>query len=267
MESSLIRNSRASDKWTTDRAQLLDERSLKALFAGDIPAIILPGFIAQSSCGVIVENLQRIGMGNYSHVNHAVGRLGLAQMEYHLKCDKAGYFSRVSDAANVYNSAIEFAENPLQKLIQFLGHAQSGGVEIAQDDEFGTYFAGSFRNVMTVGHLHYDFAPFEALGWSVDAIASQLSWNLYLSQPTGGDLHVYNRMYQPSDEALRVSGEYYYEQQIVAGVDQFTYSPRVGDIVIFNCRNFHEVKPVNGDRYSLSSFIGKTKSNDLVLWS
>ncbi len=140
-------------------------------------------------------------------------------------------------------------------------------VSIGKDEIYGSYFAGSFRNVMTLGHIHFDFAPFEAVGWNIDAVESQLSWNLYLNQPMGGELRVYNRAYQPADEALRVPKQYYYENAVVAGVEQFTYHPKIGDVVIFNSRNFHEVTQVTGDRYSLSSFIGRTTSGELHLWS
>ncbi len=113
----------AGGKWQTPRAQLLQERSLAALFADEIPAIILPKFILPSDCETIVANLRRLGMGTYSHVNHAVGRLGLAQMEYHINGDKAGYFARVSEAQNTYMQAIGTAKDPTRKLIDFLSHA------------------------------------------------------------------------------------------------------------------------------------------------
>ncbi len=254
-------------QWSSCKAELLSENNLVSLFDGVIPAIILPGFISPKDCTVIIENLRQTEMGTYSHVSHAVGRLGLAQMEYHLKGDMKGYFDRVAETKNIYLKVVGGAEDPVQKLMSYLAHATSKQVSIASEQSFGSYFAGTFRNVMTVGHLHYDFAPFEAKGWDISKIEKQLSWNLYLNQPSGGDLNVYNRFYQPADEKLRVPDQYYYDSKIVSGAQKFTYTPSVGDVVIFNSRNIHEVKPVDGERYSLSSFVGKKPSGDLILWS
>jgi len=238
-----------------------------ALFTGEIPAIILPKFIETRDCNEIVSNLRNMGMSTYTHVSHAVGRLGLAQMEYHLKGTKKDYFDRVDSAKSSYQRAIARTIDPIEKLLGYLRHCGSTHVDIAMERALGSYFAGTFRNVTTLGHLHFDFAPFEAKGWDISIIEQQLSWNLYLNQPSGGNLRVFRRFYNTEDEVLRVAGEYYYNKSIVEDSVQFVYSPRIGDIVIFNSRYFHEVEPVTGDRYSLSSFIGKEKDGKLILWS
>lgn len=254
--------------WQTLGSQPLSEDSLRALLLGSIPAVIIPSFLSLKNCEIIVSNLMEIGMGDYAHVNHSVGRLGLAQMEFHLKGIKRHYFEKVIEAESIFTKTIQgSSENPIQKLIDVLAHNRPSSVAVAQEHDFGRYFAGTYRNVKTVGHLHFDYAPFEAKGWAIDQIQNQLSWNLYLNNPSGGDLHVYNRPYCPHDEALRVAGQYYYDQSIVRDVPRYKYTPQTGDIVIFNSRNFHEVEPVQGNRFTLSSFIGETKSGELILWS
>lgn len=253
--------------WLSAAAFPLTERNLNLLFEGAIPAILLKQFVSAKTCSIIVENLRRLGMGTYSHVSHAVGRMGLAQMEYHLKGSKAGYFEKVPDARAKYQQAIANALDPVRELVNVLDHVTEHEVKTACETGFGEMFAGTFRNVMTVGHKHFDYAPFEAQGWDISKIESQLSWNLYLNQPQGGDLVAYNRPYHPADEQLRVEGQYYYDNSIVSGAEAFRYTPRIGDVVIFNSRNIHEVEPVLGDRFSLSSFIGREKNKNLVFWS
>lgn len=253
--------------WHQQMALPMSSENLVRLFNNEIPAIALPNFLSKSACETISTNLESLGMGTYSHVSHPVGRLGLAQMEFHLKNNKQGYFSSRDDAKSMFGKTIAGAENPIEKLIGILSHNCSGKVGVATEPNFGEYFAGTYRNVMTQGHLHFDFAPFEAKGWGIENIISQLSWNLYLNAPSGGNLHVFDRQYSPPDEALRVSGDYYYEQKIINNCSQYIYSPNPGDIIVFNSRNFHEVRPVNGNRYTLSSFIGKTPNGDLLLWS
>ena len=254
-------------KWQRQVAVPMSSENLACLFRNEVPAISLPGFLSISCCNQIIRNLETLGMGNYSHVSHPVGRLGLAQMEFHLKNEKQNYFGARKDAEAKFKKTISGVENPIEKLMGILRHNSSREVQIATEGNTEYYFAGTYRNVKTLGHLHFDFAPFEAKGWSIENIESQLSWNLYLNAPKGGDLHVFDRQYKPEDEALRVAGDYYYHQQIVGECSEYTYSPNPGDIIIFNSRNFHEVRPVRGSRYTLSSFIGKTPTGDLVLWS
>ncbi|MBX9769401.1 MAG: 2OG-Fe(II) oxygenase [Bdellovibrionales bacterium] len=263
---SILKQHVEKNTWKYKTAQLLTSNSLTQLFESKIPAIILPGFLSVNQCENIVTNLESLGMGTYSHVNHSVGRLGLAQMEYHLKKGKPAYFEAVESANKIFGQAINGSEDPITKLISKLAHATPKSVGIAIEESIGSYFAGTFRNVMTVGHLHFDYAPFEAKGWNIDTVDSQLSWNLYLNQPIGGKLRVYNRFYNPKDEKLRVKNEYYYQRSIIGNCEQFSYVPRVGDLVLFNSRNIHEVEPVTGNRYSLSSFIGRT-DRSLILWS
>lgn len=253
--------------WQTNSARPLTTQNLKSVLSYEIPALILPGFMSKSDCDKIVSNLIEIGMGTYAHVSHAVGRMGLAQMEHHLKGTKEGYFREVAATQDRYSAAIKGALNPVEKLMSHLRHACEANVGVATESGLGEMFAGTFRNVMTVGHKHFDFAPIEAQGWEIDQIQSQLSWNLYLNEPEGGGLKVYDRIYSPEDEAFRVAGQYFYDDKIVSGRMEFSYTPKIGDIVIFNSRNIHEVKPVTGDRFSLSSFIGQKKDGSLILWS
>jgi len=253
--------------WNSTTALNLNTQTLTQLFEGQIPAIIIRSFLSSQSCDTITSNLKHLGMETYSHVCHPVGRLGLAQMEFHLKNQKSEYFNKTSEAREIYRQAIAGADDPMKKLIGYLQHSNSKSVELASESPDLPYFAGTFRNVMTVGHMHFDFAPFEATGWAISKIINQLSWNLYLNQPEGGDLRVYERFYLPSDESKRVPDGYWYEKEIVREYRSYTYSPKVGDLVMFNSRNFHEVEPVTGDRFSLSSFIGKTDEGKLLLWS
>lgn len=265
--STLSKINNKSEQWQSASALPMTEANLDLLFKNKIPAIILPRFLSVKECQCVVENLKSLGMGTYAHVTHAVGRLGLAQMEYHLKGTKADYFKSIPAALKKYSQAINGANDPVEELISCLAHNTKHSVGIAKDSEHGQMFAGGFRNVMTLGHKHFDFAQFEALGWTISEVSEQLSWNLYLNEPTGGDLLAYNRPYSPEDEFLRVKNEYYYENAIVDGVQCFRYKPRTGDIVIINCRNIHEVEPVTGDRFTLSSFIGRLKNKNLILWS
>lgn len=253
--------------WKKQTASLLTFESLVQLFSGEIPAVILPIFLDKQECFSIVQKLQRMGMNNYAHVNHAVSRMGLAQMEYYLKSNKVDYFQGIKEATDRYAEAVSESRNPVELLMSYMSHVCDSNVAIADEAGYGSMFAGTFRNVSSLGHKHFDYAPIEVKGWDISKITAQLSWNLYLNKPVGGDLIVYERPYSSEDECLRVPGQYYYDDSIVIGRSIFRYSPNVGDVVIFNSRNIHEVERVKGDRFTLSSFIGKRTNGDLVLWS
>ena len=268
MEARLVKFANKTEgQWHTRRYYPLTAENLINLFAGEIPAIRLPRFIGPRDCSQIVENLKTLGMGTYAHVNHPVGRFGLAQMEFHLTGSKEGYFQRVQEAQMNYDKAISGAVDPVALLLSTLRHTIDQEVGIATEPGHGQMFAGTFRNVMTAGYKHFDFAPIESEGWEIAKIENQVSWNLYLNQPVGGDLIVHNHRYELKDETLRVEGQYFYADELVAGSDAFQYTPVVGDVVLFNSRYIHEVKPVTGDRFSLSSFIGQISDESLILWS
>jgi hypothetical protein len=60
-------------------------------------------------------------------------------------------------------------------------------------------------------------------------------------------------------------------RSLTEGVPSFTYQATVGDLVIFNTRNPHEVAPGNaspsGSRVSIGSFAGRKPDGSLVLWA
>src|SRR5688572_23179276 len=111
-------NSDSNHAWEKNTALPLTKETLFALFEGTIPAIVIPSALSTTDCEKIVQNLKSLGMGTYSHVNHAVGRLGLCQMEYHLKNKKEEYFKKVEETVRIYKQAVNGAIDPIEKLFQ-----------------------------------------------------------------------------------------------------------------------------------------------------
>jgi Rps23 Pro-64 3,4-dihydroxylase Tpa1-like proline 4-hydroxylase len=62
------------------------------------------------------------------------------------------------------------------------------------------------------------------------------------------------------------SGSYGFSTELVRGRRNFSIQPTMGDLVIFNTRNFHEVKDSVGQRFSISSFFGLNK-DEIIFWS
>jgi hypothetical protein len=209
-------------------------------------------------------------MRGYEHVVAPVAKLGLVQMEAYLKGDKARYFGGVI-AANAATSCVfeGVCGNPLYSLIRIFSELTGRPAAIADEgNAFGPYFAGTFRRITGPGHIHFDFGAAETRDWLISNVTAQLSWNLYLSShEVGGELIVYETQWHPDLAHHQVLGEYFFEPAAVAGGRQLVYSPCRGDVVVFNSRNFHEIKAPEAPRYTQSSFIGALPDGTLAFWS
>ena len=84
---------------------------------------------------------------------------------------------------------------------------------------------------------------------------NMFSWNLYLAMcEKGGELVLYRRFPRPSDDKHARSGyQWAYRHSVVAGVPRTIYRPNVGDMVIFNSGNYHEVYETDGPTFRTSA--------------
>ncbi len=139
---------------------------------------------------------------------------------------------------------------------------------IAQNVTGNAYYAGLIRRIENGTLIHVDYAPGEQPGWEVASIKDQLVWNLYLrvSDPTSGKTHIYDRKWTNDDDHYK-EGIYGYNPNVVQGADEAVFEPTVGEVVIFNTRNYHFVEPTDGERVAFTSAIAQTQENELILWS
>lgn len=246
----------------------MNYENLNLLFENKIPCIRVSGFASKKECIQLERSVAKVGFDFYENVFPPIGRIGITQFEYSGK-DKVDYFLRASKANDVYRRITSMANfSPLDRLIYILNHNIDKNADIAfEDDVDASYFAGLFRQI-SVALLHVDFARLDAPGWKIGDVVSQLAWNLYITPPeNGGSCNVYNRPWQLNDESRKITGSYGYDSSLVENVEYKSNAPIIGDLVIFNSRNFHEVTQANGDRLTCSSFIGKLPDGNLVLWS
>lgn len=141
-------------------------------------------------------------------------------------------------------------------------------VGIAKENNYlGKYFAGLIRHI-NVALLHLDFAQLDAPDWKIGCCMEQLSWNLYIRVPkSGGECIVHNRQWCTNDEKYKLPNSYGYDPSLVENSQTKYIAPVLGDLVLFNSRNFHQVLPGQGERITMSSFIGRVPTGDLVFWS
>jgi hypothetical protein len=256
-------NPTTTETWTSSDSLTLNAATLEDLLNNKIGAIRVRSLATPLECQALVSQIDAIGWDYYKNVTPPIGKFGVTQFE-HRNGEKAEYFRRAAGVREKLSRVPLHAEliGRVQAAIRRAGTA----VDIATE---GTdqYFAGLVRHI-DVALLHLDFAPLDGPTWSIGKISRQLTWNIYL-QPgdSGGDCQVYNRQWRPEDEQTRVPGSYGYDPKLVADVQSVRLRPNLGELTLFNSRNFHEVHASAGRRITLSSFAGLIQPDRLVLWS
>jgi hypothetical protein len=232
----------------------------------------MPGFATEEECRALCDAIRSGAVAGRAAQTSTMNLIG-ANFSNHAGT-KDEYFEHVkssySDVGRLYEAA---GFNPLQRMIDRLKAIWPGEVGVAQEPGYGRYFAGGFKTRSTSGHMHYDFAPHTAPDYAIGGIVDQLGWNLYLEMPKNtGETITYRR---PVPRDLKLGGgaarALDIDRNYVAGAESFTFRPEIGDVVIINTRNPHDI--IVGDvapgewRAQTSSFIGRLPNGDLILWS
>lgn len=244
---------------------------LTGLFENTVAVVRVPCFISPDQCELAAKSILAHGIGAYTNVFPPVGKLGISQNEF--KGDlsaKDQYFARVSGAVSERDAVVRDGSQIVQSVIDHVGNIWGTGAAIAVEVDSGLpYFAGIIR-VINLALLHFDWAPHDAPNWTIAATVAQLTWNIYLQTgESGGKTRVYRRLWQESDEAHRMPSSYGFDDDVVHECDFVDIEPQVGELALFNPRNYHEVYPTEGTkaRISISSFFGLQPSGALAFWS
>lgn len=256
------------DGWTTVEVDRLSQADVRALLDNRIAAIRRPGFLDEDACArsrpAIVGSE---AWGYYEGAYPRAGRLGISLYEHYEKKD--AYFEKAPSAIKLREECMKGLPDPQELLLEELREVWDGPVEIAEEDG-APYFSGIFR--MGSGAApHTDWGPRDAPDWTVGGVLAQLAWNLYYTLPgEGGELIVHNHPWQPGLDDHARQRFYDYERDAFAGAASAKIKPRVGELVIFNARNVHEVADARGTddgRLATSSFVGELEDGRLILWS
>ena len=256
----------AADRWTERGARHLTPRTLQQLLDNHIPCIRWRP-IGEAACHDMGQRLTELAFGAYRDVEPRIDRIGCTVFEY----DEVGaedYFSASQVAAEQRDQIFAQTFDPLQMVMRELSNRTGRRASIAENARGQRYYAGLIRRIELGTELHIDFAPVEQSGWSVCEVQHQLTWNFYVKVGRGGSgrTTIYRRQWRPEDAVLR-QGSYGFSHEVVAGSEYVTFQPHVGEVVLFNTRNYHVVDPSFGDRITIGSAIGETRCGDLILWS
>ena len=257
-----------AEHWKTSNETWLTGEAIEALLRNEVAAIRIPGFATPEECRQLEDGIERVGFDFYENVDPPIGRIGITQFE-HRDGRKSEYFAAAPEAYAKQKRVAQKAFDPIQRFGWMLRQASNRRIDIATEPGKGEYFAGLYRQINRA-LLHADWAPLDAPGWAIGENRAQLAWNLYVKSPDdGGECVVHNVPWQPEYEELKVPDSYGYSPELVADAESVRLKPKVGDVTIFNSRNFHEVLGGGdpGSRITLSSFVGESPDGRLVLWS
>jgi hypothetical protein len=251
--------------WKGLAARSLTEKNLQALFDNEIPAIHLGAFAAAEECQLLLDGLNGLRIENYENVSPEIGRIGITVFEAGERTES--YLDRVPDYVAQMQRLFQDSFDPVQRVRDQLSKVFKGAVEIAEEPDGKRYFAGLVRVMRDGTLLHVDFAQHDAPSWCIGNVNAQITWNLFLSSGgDGGECEIYNQQWESCDEMYKSQNAYGYDRGVLKSSQSYTVKPIVGDVVFFNCRNYHEVGKTNGIRVTLGSFVGRMKDR-LLLWS
>jgi hypothetical protein len=256
-----------SSIWPVLERPSLERELLEALFANDVAAVRVPNFVPPDMCAKAVSGIEDLGFGYYENVDPPIGRIGITQIEH--RTARQEYFSKVHAADQARELLFATTVDPVMLLVDALSEGWGDSVEVAREPDGHSYFAGVVR-VIGQALIHCDWAPRDAVGWTIGSASAQLSWNIYYSlSEGGGETTVFRRPWSIDLEPFANIENYGYTPEAVDGCCRQVIAPRQGELLLFNSRNLHSVNAASGAgaRITASSFIARMPSDTLVLWS
>lgn len=259
-----------TSKWQVKEELELSKDSLLALLNNEIPAIRIKNFATREECASFAAAVEKAGLKYYS-VARRIGYIGMAQYEYRWGRPKEDYFADVQEANKRQRAVFSESFDVVQRVIDVVGPHTENGICVAHEDGH-EYYAGIIRQASEGVDLHADFAPFNSPTYAIRHITSQLGWNFYAEQLVEGGLTtVHNAPWNPVMEGDVPPQSYDLPREVVAGAETYTFSPDMGDVVIFNTRNPHEISggvaAEGRNRISIGAFIGRMPNKELFMWS
>jgi len=252
---------------------------------GKWAAVVIDNFYPAACCKKVVSTLLQQRDTFFRHQQENTDAYAFGNPLNPLSCRTEGYFSKVEEkyvsSRKLFNDL--GCDYPLDKIVNLLNSVWTGGAQIAKNEGGERFYAGDIRFIGEAP-LHNDFAArnessnalktmTEQLTPELRSITEQLSWNLYLSASAagGGQLELWNRRWQQTDETYRLPGTLMgYDDQVIAHCDKTLVDPKPGRFILLRSTSYHRVLRSDDamQRVSMTSFVGVThETTPLLLWS
>ncbi|WP_269858105.1 2OG-Fe(II)-dependent halogenase WelO5 family protein [Streptomyces sp. RPT161] len=249
-----------------------DPALLRQLVAGETAVVVLRDLLPADAFAV---NRERIGklLANAStteYVNGALTTVGPYLAKY---LDRTDDYFADADAAKSLLDTVEFDLDG-QVRTALRDAFGLGSVEPASEPD-GRLYSPSVVRIHADGvrnPLHNDNIMRDAKGTGIALadLACQLSCVVCLQEcDEGGELRIYQKEWQPADEAHKIPGGLGYDEAVVDGVPCHEFKPSAGDVYLINPTRYHSIERVHGsDRLTMGFFIGfgDDRLQDAVVW-
>lgn len=245
---------------------------LKQLADGEVAVAVLRNLLPAES---FTDNLARVAklFANASRTDYTNGSLTTI----------GPYLAKYLDGADAYFAAAATAQQQLdgvgfdlaEQVHDALGGAFGLRSVAPAREEDGRRYPGSVIRIHADGvrnPLHNDNIMRDArgTGLAVAGLTCQLSCVVCLQEcETGGELRIYQRGWDPSDESHKIAGGLGYDEAVVAGVPVHEFKPKAGDVYVINPTRYHSIERVAGsDRLTMGFFMGfaDERMDAAVVW-
>lgn len=233
---------------------------LRGLIDGSLPVVVLKGLLSEE---IVTIDKQRIstlrnGAKTTQYVNGSLTLIGTFLVKYLSQLDD--YFEEAGKAdARTASIGLNLAEQVREKLRHVFGLRQ---FEVAKELDGRQYASSNVRicanDIDTPLHndnIMRDGARFPII---LAKLKHQLSCVVCLQESDeGGELSIYRKPWQPTDEVHKIPGGLGYHMAVVNGTPIHQFKPQEGDVYLLNPTNYHAVERVSGtDRITLGFFFG-----------
>ncbi|QLJ02512.1 proline hydroxylase [Streptomyces sp. NEAU-sy36] len=246
-------------------------RLLSGLAAGRYAAVRVPGFFSPERCEEILTALERRTFDSYgtTRVQPPVMRFGVGISDHMADGGVADSYWEALEGHSRAWRALDLSFDPFAVCREALGAHWPGGAAVGRRG--GRQLGDGVAREPNQGFLvHFDDASREYTEDLLDVpLIGQFAFNLYLSvPPSGGETVLWRHRWQPEDEAYRLPASYGYDEAVVRGAESLEITPRVGEALLIDPRNFHAVRPSRGARrVALGFAVGLASSGQLVTWA
>ena len=236
------------------------------LISGKSPALIVPNVLPNSSC---ISLSRKILKTNSMISDHGISKKIGTSLSSHIY-EKSKYFSNSLISNQFLKSLFSDNVSPIDIMQQNISKIFQK--QISPAIENGMAYSIAMIRIHEHGdsiHLHRDNSNFEMFEYGISNLKNQLSAILYLQSPlNGGELTIYDKMWNKSDEQMRCP-EFGYSLDLIKNASQKKILPTTGTMVILNPKFYHKVESVIGiqSRISLGFFFGETSKNYLCSWT
>lgn len=246
---------------------------LFSLILGEAQVLRVPEFYDRRAALEIAERLETSSLrGSYENAPD-IARIGKAYFERQASAQAAleyqvhslNWISDLREAVRPYPA-------PMDQLRVCLDDVWAAGATLATIEGQRAFcglvriFAPGNRAEPHQDILSWDVAPDHPDG----KLFCQLAANIYCKMPDeGGELEIWPiSLTRPDYERLRIPGSYGVQVNEL-GLESIRIRPEPGELIIFNSRLVHAVRPGSGcDRVTSSCFIGVVDtSTPLRMWS